>query len=134
MKFRKPVLLCSALILMVTLHLLLSVDIAMAADAAPAVPGGGFWTDLMKGFPAMNAWLVAVFTFIGLILRASADFVAFLGKQLSNKSASDFGEKLESWSLKIATILGWFGGGTPKAVLDKKVASEIAKKSDTANT
>lgn len=85
----------------------------------------GILCSVLKGFPELNAWLIAVFTFIGLFLRASADLLAFVGKKIANKSASDMGLKLASFAMYSAKIVGWFGGGTPKLVLEQAVEKKM---------
>ena len=101
-------------------------DIAVAQEATSPDCTSIFCQVLAK-FPEVNEWLLVTFTFIGLILRAMADFVAFVGKKLENRAASEWGQKLGSWALWAAQVIGWFGGVTPKAVIAKKVASELEK-------
>jgi len=84
------------------------------------------WCTLLSGFPEINAWLLAIFTFLGLTLRGAADFLGFVGKMLHNKGTSDLATKLGSWAIWAAQAVGWFGGGTPK-VTAEKIASKDAK-------
>lgn len=82
--------------------------------------------EIMKGFPEVNAWLIAIFTFIGLGLRITADLLGFISGKLKHEEAGKWAVKISDWAVKAAQVIGWFGGGTPKVVLEKKVQSAIA--------
>jgi hypothetical protein len=87
----------------------------------------GLVCEVMKGFPEVNAWLIAVFTFIGLILRAAADLLGFISDKLKHENAGAWAKKLSGWSVQAAKVIGWFGGGTPKIVLEQKVEKALGK-------
>jgi hypothetical protein len=105
----------------VLLLILLQSSAALAADASAAC---GTLCQVMGNFPELNAWLIAIFTFLGLTLRAAAELLGFASKALS-KSDNGWTQRLGDWALWCSSVVGWFGGGTPKAVLEKKV--EAAK-------
>lgn len=75
---------------------------------------------VMGNFPDINAWLIAIFTFLGLLLRASADLLGFASKALA-KSDSGWGQRLSDLALFCSKVVGWFGGGVPKVVLENKI-------------
>lgn len=78
-----------------------------------------FVCKVMDGFPEINAWLVAIFTFLAVFLRALAELVTFVGHRLNNEKTGKMGDKIESFSRWAAQILGWFGAGTPKVTKEK---------------
>lgn len=100
-----------------------SADVAAAQEATTALECGAI-CQVMKGFPELNAWILAVFTALGLILRAIADLLAFIGSKVEQKAVGEWGKRFNSYALWAAQIIGWFGGGTPKAVLEKKMEAE----------
>lgn len=104
--------------------------IAMAADLPAAANAcSGMLCQVMGNFPDVNAWLIAIFTFLGLMLRVSADLLGFASTKLG-KSDSGWAQRLSDWALFCASVVGWFGGGTPKAVLQAKVEAHIEKQGD----
>lgn len=117
-----------SLCLMTALALITCSTIAMAQIEVPALePCTTIWCDILGKFPELNAWLVVMFTAIGLSLRGISDFLGFAGEKLKKKSLSDWGKKLGEWATWAAQILGWFGGGTPRAVLMKHVEKELER-------
>lgn len=98
--------------------------VAPAAEACE-----GILCSVMQKFPEINAWLLAVFIFLSVMLRAVADLLGFVGKQLKKDGANKWAEKLGSWSLWAAQLVASLNGGTPKVVLEKKVA-DVTGKSD----
>jgi hypothetical protein len=119
--------------LFAALFFLNGADVALAQSADQVLPLFSeegcktFWCSVLQNFPELNVWLLAIFTFIGLTLRATSDLLVFVGAKIENKSASELGAKLNSYALWAAQIIGWFGGGTSKAILAKKVADELGK-------
>jgi hypothetical protein len=85
--------------------------------------------EALSKFPEVNAWLIAIFTFIGLMLRATADLLGFVATRLAKAELGVWAKKLGSWALWSAQVVGWFGGGTPKVVLAKKVEKAIGEQS-----
>ena len=107
----------------VTLFVTLS-DVAISQEVIAAPVECGVLCQALKSFPEINAWLIAIFTAIGLILRAVADLLAFIGSKVEKKAVGEWGIRFNSYALWAAQIIGWFGGGTPKAVLEKKLADK----------
>lgn len=105
--------------------ILMGADIALAAEMATTCPN--ILCEALKNFPEINAWMLVIFTSLGLILRGVSDILVFVGEKIKNKSASEWGAKLGSAAVWSAQIVGWFGGGTSKAILQKKVADELGK-------
>ncbi len=99
------------------------------AQEVPPLPDicEGFLCSILGKFPEISGWVIALFTMIGLILRAVAEFLGFLATQLKSAGASSWAVKLGSFSEWCAQIIGWFGGGTPSIVLDKKVAKKLGQ-------
>lgn len=109
-----------------TYMLIFTASVSLAQEVAPAAEVcSGLLCQVMGNFPEINAWIIAVFTFIGLMLRASADLLGFVSKQLK-KSDNGWAQRLGDYAVYCASVVGWFGGGTPKVVLDKKVAKAVA--------
>lgn len=96
--------------------------IALAQDAVVAAAPActGLLCQVMGNFPEINAWLIAVFTFIGITLRAAAELIGFASSHLK-KSDNGWAQRLGDWAVYCASVVGWFGGGTPKVVLQSKV-------------
>lgn len=107
---------------------LMGADIALAQEAVCNT----VWCEALKNFPELNAWLLVIFTSLGLILRGVSDILVFAGEKIKNKSASEWGAKLGSYAVWTAQVVGWFGGGTSKAILQKKVADELGKQGTTS--
>ena len=110
--------------LAVAFLILMGADIALAQGAVNCPT---FLCEALKNFPELNAWILVIFTSLGLILRGISDILVFTGEKIKNKSASDWGAKLGSYAVWAAQVVGWFGGGTSKAILAKKVQDELGK-------
>ena len=110
------------------------VSIGAAAQLVSEPKCDNMVCELMGKFPDINAALLAMFTMIGLTLRGVAEVLTIGGELVKNKSASDFGQKLASYAVKVAGIVGWFGGGTPRAVLLKKVNDELDRSKPNAGS
>lgn len=94
----------------------LSSGIALAQDpiAASAVCTSVI-CQVMGKFPEFNAWLIAIFTFLGIVLRAGSELMAFVALQL-DKSDHGWANKLAEWSMWCAKAIGWFGGGKSQKI------------------
>jgi len=105
-----------------------SADVALAQEvAAEAAACTSFMCEAMKNFPEINAWLIVIFTSLGLILRGVSELLVFVGSKIQNKASSEWGARLGSYAVWAAQVVGWFGGGTPKAIIQKKVDNELGK-------
>jgi hypothetical protein len=114
-----------ALLIILALAALSPMLAAAGGDAAlevvEALPDEctGFVCTAMANFPEINAWLIAIFTFLAISLRALAEFITFVGHRLNNEKTGQLGNKIESFARWAAQILGWFGAGTPKVTKEK---------------
>jgi hypothetical protein len=118
----------SRLIYVLAYMLFGTASLVLAQDVVPVVAPvcSGLLCQIMGGFPELNAWLIAIFTFIGIVLRASAELIAFVSLHLK-KSDNGWSQKLGALALRCAAIVGWFGGGTPKLVLQAKIDAAVEK-------
>lgn len=108
---------------MILLGVLFGSGIALAQEAVQVtMTCTDWWCPLLAQFPSLSAWVVAIFTFISLTLRASAELLGFIGKQLANGNASAWAKRAGEWAVIASRIVGWFGGGTPKAAKEAIVA------------
>lgn len=80
----------------------------------------GFWCTLLGNFPELGAWAIAIFTFLSVVLRATAELVLFVSKKLDHEKTGEWGKRISSWGKWAGQLLGWFGAGVPKAVLEEK--------------
>lgn len=106
--------------------------VAQAQDTVAQIPlvgeeCSGIFCDFLDKFPELSGWLIVAFTAIGLILRAVSETLLWVGSKLNKPDASALGAKLGSFSAWAAQVVGWFGGGTPRALVLKKVAEELEK-------
>lgn len=98
-------------------------SLALGQDGLPApvqdVSCETFVCLFQQNFPDISAWLVATFVFLGAVVRATAEFLTFVGKQLQHQKTSAIAEKLGSVVVWIAQVLGWFGVGTTSGAKER---------------
>lgn len=98
------------------------------AVVMPQVP---WWVGLlqnsMKNFPHVNEWLVAFIMMFSLVTRGLSEFMFFVAAKTKTEKDDKWAgyfSKAAEWSGK---FFGWFGAGTPKAVLAEQVQKEKLK-------
>lgn len=83
--------------------------------------------EVLKGFPDLNAWLIAAFMFLSVMLRALAELLDFVALKTGNAQVRGWHAMVSKAAGFASKVLGWFGGGTPKAVLRRKVERAAAQ-------
>lgn len=81
----------------------------------------GWWCPFLENYPQYVGAIVAISTCLSLVLRAVSDLLLFIGKSFSSDDSTAIGNKLASYSIMLAKVIGWFGVGTPKAILEEKI-------------
>lgn len=82
---------------------------------------------LLQNFPEVSAWAIAVFTFLAVVLRASAELLLFISERLKNAKVGSVAAKIGSYAEWAGKILGFFGAGVPKKIIAAKVEAQIGK-------
>lgn len=101
-------------------------EIALAQEAL-AEPCGGVLCMLLANFPEVSAWAVALFTFLAVVLRASAELLLFISERLKNAKVGSLASKIGSYAEWAAKILSWFGAGVPKKIIAQKIEQASVK-------
>lgn len=72
--------------------------------------------EALKGFPQVNAWLLVIFSFLGVMLRAVSELLAFIALRFDDKEGK-WPARLAEYSMFCAKVVGWFGGGKSKKII-----------------
>lgn len=83
---------------------------------------------LLKNFPEVSAWGIAIFTFLAVVLRALAELLLFISNRLKNAAAGSWAKRIGEWATWAANILSWMGAGMPKQLLLQKAQAINDKK------
>jgi len=92
------------------------------AETAPGCEG--LICHVIAVFPEITVWLIAIFAFLSVVLRATSELLSFIGERLQKDKVSGISLQIGTYAIWAAKVLGWLGAGTPKALKEEKKDGE----------